>query len=267
MRWLAALSWGVLIFFALPLVVVIVAAFTDANYVAFPPAKFGVKWFGLAFEKPDFSTGLSLSLRLALCASVLSTALAAVTTGALVRMRPRASRLGVSFFSLPVMVPVMLIGFSTLQLLAVLGLGRNFWGLLLGHLVLTMPFAMRILYSAFSSFDRSLELAAYTLGTGYIRTALRVTLPTIFPAVVASLSLTFLLSFDDVVVAVFLSAPTVRTLPVVIFNHLDQSLSPDLLAVSAIIIAVSIVMILIVERSVGLGKVFGMKGFERQAPG
>ena len=253
---LGVVSWVVAFFVALPLVVVVAAAFTSANYVAFPPVAFGTRWFGQALASPEFREALALSLELAVATSLIATILATGVVWCLRGASPRTQRTGVAFFSLPLMVPVVLIALSSLQLWASLGAPRSMALLLVGHLILTTPFALRIMNAAFSMLDPTLEMAAHTLGTTQWRTFLRITLPGVKAGITGSLALTFLLSFDDVVVAVFLAAPGVRTLPAVIFNHLDQSLSPDLLAISAVIIAISVAVILVALRVADIGMLY-----------
>jgi putative spermidine/putrescine transport system permease protein len=257
---LTLVSWTTAFFVTLPLVVVVAAAFTSANYVAFPPVAFGTKWFALALQSPEFVSALVLSLELAASTALIATTLATGIVWSLRARNPRAYRAGITFFSLPLMVPVVLIALASLQLWASIGVARSAWLLLVGHLILTLPFALRIMNAAFSMLDPTLEMAAYALGTSQWRTFLRITLPRVFAGVAGSLALTFLLSFDDVVVAVFLAAPGVRTLPAVIFNHLDQSLSPDLLAISAVIIAISVAIILAALRFAGVATLVSPAG-------
>lgn len=244
-------------FLVLPLVVVMGSAFTSAGFVDFPPAGFSLKWFAEAAETENFRSGLWLSTWLAITASIISTAAGLLVGRVVTKSRTRLARRIVGVLTLPILVPTVIFAVASLQFWTLLGTRLNFWTLLVGHVVITLPFAVRTLVVAYQSFDPRLEEAAASLGAEPRYIYRRIVLPAIAPGLVATVAFTALLSFDDVVVSLFLAAPRSEPLPVVMFTYLDQNITPALSAVSAVIVVISLAMIILLERVIGLGKLFG----------
>jgi len=125
-------------------------------------------------------------------------------------------------------------------------------GLILGHLVIAFPFVLRILITSLANLPPDLEDAARTLGASPSKVLSRVTLPLMTPALVASVSLAFLVSFDEVVISLFLVGQHLVTLPVQVFNYVNYRLDPQVAALSVVLVVISVVVVVVIERSIGV---------------
>jgi putative spermidine/putrescine transport system permease protein len=146
-----------------------------------------------------------------------------------------------------------------LQFFARHALPRDITALLIGHTIITMPFAIRFVTVALHGVGRDVELAAESLGADRWVVFHRVTLPLIRPGVAASLVFAFILSFDDVAVALFLATPSATTLPVRIYTYIDQNYDPLVTAVSSFIVLAAFLALGLIERTIGIGRLFGLR--------
>jgi putative spermidine/putrescine transport system permease protein len=256
---------GVLLgaFILLPLVVVVASAFTSAGFVSFPPQGFSLKWFVEAADTPNFRSGLVLSTVLAVVASAISTASGMLIGRLVTKSRSALARRIVQIFTLPLLVPTLIFAVASLQFWTFFGIRLSVGALVLGHIIVTLPFAVRTLVVAYQSIDPRLEEAAASLGASQFTIFRKIVLRGVAPGIISSVAFTALLSFDDVVVSLFLSPPGGQPLPVVMFSYLDQNVSPALSAVSVVIMAISLALVVLLERTVGLGSLFGVNQARR----
>jgi ABC-type spermidine/putrescine transport system permease subunit II len=148
----------------------------------------------------------------------------------------------------PLILPTIITGIAMLQYFNRLGFGTTYWGLVLGHVVITTPYVIRLVGASLSAIDPRIELAARNLGapplTAFLRTTGRIALP----GLAAGAAFAFITSFDNVTISVFLTTPRLVTLPVRIYNLLDQPIYPWLVAICSMIIAITTVLIIVIER-------------------
>jgi putative spermidine/putrescine transport system permease protein len=150
------------------------------------------------------------------------------------------------------MLPGILTGLALFQFYLLIGWGRTFPGLVLAHTVITMPYVMRTVTAMLATFDRSIEDAARNLGANEWRTFAEVTLPMIKPGIIAGGVFAFIVSFDQFPVSLFLVQPGIVTLPIEIFNYLKYDFDPAVAAAASISIALTVAVVLIVDRLIGL---------------
>lgn len=252
----------VLLFQLLPLIVVVDSSFTSAATLSFPGKGFSTKWFSVAFSNEAFLSGIRASLLLGVLTAIVATAIGTLAGMAIgMRSDKRILRSGFWLYLLtvPLLLPPLVTGLGSLQFWSHMDVGLGLMVLVPGHLVLTLPYSVRIMAVSFSQVDPNIPSAAETLGAGRARVGWRVLLPLVRGGIVASLALTFLLSFDDVAVSLFLKSATFVPLPVVIFSYITQSISPDISAVSAVVAAGSVVLLVIVQKTIGLDHLFGIE--------
>jgi putative spermidine/putrescine transport system permease protein len=240
---------------ALPAVIVVVSSLSRTTYLTFPPQGLTLAWYWRAFESEAFMGSLALSTRLAVAATVLALAIGTPAAYAVDRYRFRGRELLQSFLISPLIVPLVVLAIGLLQLLTWLGLGQPFLRLLIGHVVITLPYVVRTMTASLALFDRSLEEAAMSLRATPWQVLRRVTLPVLLPGLLSSAVFCFVTSFGNITVSVFLSRGGQVTLPVQIFTYVEHSYDPVLAAVSTLVIAVTIAVIVVVERTVGLERV------------
>ncbi len=238
---LIAVNAAILLYLLAPIVVVVATAFGTSPYPVFPPAGLTLKWFERFLGSPDMvhSTELSavLSLTSTLCASAIGT-LAAL---ALVRHRFRAKAAISALLLSPILFPGVVLGLALLVAFTRIGLAQTFPGLVAAHTVLIVPFVIRLVMASLAAVDGSIEEAARNLGAGRLRTFFRITLPIIRPGLLAGALFGFIVSFDELVITLFLAGPGLQTLPIRIFSSIEYSSDPTISAISTCLIATWIV--------------------------
>ena len=247
----------VYVFVLAPIVVVLLASLTAAEYTSFPPQGLSLRWYLAIPAHPEFMESFRISLLVAVASGAIATALGTVAALVLVRHRfPGRDALN-AFFLSPLMLPAVILGIALLQFYTMVGITRTPFALVCGHLVITVPYVIRLVSASLAGFDRSLELAAMNLGATPWQAFRRVTVPLIRPGIVAGATFAVIVSFDDVSVALFLAGPHSTTLPVRIFSYIEQTMDPLATAVCSVLIVITLAAVLVIERSIGLGRLFG----------
>ena len=240
---------------ALPAVIIVAAAFTAGDSLRFPPEGFSLRWFQAALASGPFMGALWTSTQLACIATVISLALGLGAAFAIDRYEFRGRGAFRTLTLSPLVVPMVVLGLGLLQFLSWLRLNQTFVGLLAGHVLITLPYVVRTLSASLILFDRNLEQAAANLRASPWRVLRRITLPLLLPAIVSATVFAFVTSFGNITLSVFLGTSRSITLPVQIFTYVEHSYDPVLAAVSALVILVTLVLIIVVEKLVGVEKV------------
>lgn len=232
----------ILLFLALPILVVVVVSLSSATYLTFPPPAFGLRWYTAYFTSDDWLRSTWLSLWVAACVVALATllgTLAAVGIGRLPRaLRVPAAALIVS----PLIVPVIVAAIGIYYVFARYGLVGTPVGLILAHTCLAAPFVFISVSASLAGIDRRLEQAALSLGATPGGTFLQITLPLIRPGVIAGALFAFVASFDELVVALFLSGSDAVTLPRRMWDDVQYQIEPTIAAVSTLTIVLTVVL-------------------------
>jgi putative spermidine/putrescine transport system permease protein len=236
---------------ALPMLVIVAASFTETQTIEFPPYGFTWHWYGAIFDDTDLVDGVILSAEIALGAAAGAAVLG--TLGALFLARTGGAKreLLQSFFLAPLAVPHVLTGLAFLMTFSIVGL-VNAVGLCLAHIVICMPYVVRSVLSMLMSSDPSLPRAAAVLGASPFRSLLYVTLPMVRPAIVSGAVFAFLVSFNNVSISMFVASPQTATLPVVIFNRVDYVPNPSVVAIAALMILATFVILLVLDKAFSL---------------
>jgi putative spermidine/putrescine transport system permease protein len=235
-----------------PIVVVVVAAFTAADFIMFPPSGFSLKWFEKVLRDPDFIRPLWNSIRLGVAATVVSSLLAVPAAIALVRGALPGRRAIETFLLAPLTLPTIILAVGLLFFAARIGLTNSFAALLAGHVVITVPYMLRTVLGVYAGMNREVEEAAQVLGAKPWQVAWHVTLPAIRPGVIAGTIFSFLMSFDEVAVALLLTNSDTTTLPVSILSYLVYNYDPAVAAISTIQIAIVVAALVALERLFGV---------------
>ena len=254
-RLTAALAACGYAFLLAPLLVVCVLSVTSGQYLSFPPPGFSLRWYGALAANAEVLRAALNSLVLALI--VTAVALVAGLPAALAVARRQVPAWVAGVLSLPLLLPTLVIGLALLMVLQPLGLLATWLGLALGHLVVVLPFVVRLMTGAFANLPPHLEEAAATLGARPLRAFLLVTLPLAAPWAIAAAVLAFLLSFDETVISLFLVGPRLTTLPVALFHYAERRVDPLLAALAVTLVAVALVAVLAVDLLVGFPRTGG----------
>lgn len=244
-----------------PLVIVFAVSLTETGYMTFPPVGFTLRWFPAVASDRSLMDSMYLSLVLAVLSSVVVTAIGLIASFTAVRVRFPGSNLVETFLTSPRVVPTIILVLGMIFFFHAVGLYHTFLGLLCAHLVYVFPFAFRTLMSGVVSLDVRLEWSARTLGANWWAVFTRVILPGLKASVITSFIFTFISSFNNVTLALFLSAPGSRTLPVELFGRLHrEGMTPLVPAFSVLLGLAGIVIFVIVDKSVGFLQVRGAGG-------
>ena len=225
-------------FLYLPIVILIVFSFNASRLVTVWGG-FSTKWYVSMFANRGLMDAAWVTARVGVISATFATilgTLAALTLVRFTRFRGRVLFSGMVFA--PLVMPEVITGLSLLLLFVAMGLDRGFLTVTLAHITFTMCFVAVVVQSRLMTFDRSLEEAAMDLGATPVRTFFQITLPVILPAVVSGWMLAFTLSLDDLVIASFTSGPGATTLPMKIYSQVRLGVTPEINAVSTIMIAV-----------------------------
>jgi putative spermidine/putrescine transport system permease protein len=243
MRALSVLLVGlILAFLALPIVVVMVASFSSATYLTFPPPAFGLRWYDAYFGSQDWLRSTWLSLWIAAAVVVLSTLLGTLAALGIARL-PGALRVLASALILsPLIVPVIVVAIGIYYAFARYGLVGTPVGLIFAHTCLAVPFVVTSVGASLAGIDPRLEQAALNLGATPVGAFFQVTLPLIRPGVLAGALFAFITSFDELVVALFISGSGAVTLPRRMWDDLQYQIDPTIAAVSTVTIVLTVIL-------------------------
>lgn len=238
-----------------PLLVICLVAFTPENTLSIPTTSFSLRWFRAIFEHPDFVASFVNSLWLATLAATLSVAISVPAALAIDRYDfPGRNALNALFLS-PLIIPHLVLGVAFLRLFALIGATGSFAWLAACHVVVITPYVLRLVMAAFTGLDRSAEQAAMTLGASHWTVFRRVTAPMILPGITGGWLLAFINSFDELTMSIFVTSPQTVTLPVRMYMYATESIDPMMAAVSALMIALTAVAMLVLDRAFGLDKI------------
>lgn len=241
----------------LPLLLIFVISFSADSYLSFPPSGWSLRWYHEVLGNQRFMTGLRHSAIISAAVTVLSLAMGLPAAWALVRLDfPGRDFLRV-FVLAPLILPTIVLGLGILMIFTRLGLTATYPGLIIAHLVMTLPFTIRILQTTLSNLGQEIEYAAMTLGARPLQVFRLVTLPQLTPGIIAAGAISAILSFDEIVISLFIVGPRLSTLPVEIYRYVDERTDPMVAVMAVLLISVSLGIVLIVERSVGFTRAFG----------
>ncbi|MFC7622664.1 ABC transporter permease [Microlunatus sp. GCM10028923] len=243
-RW-PLLVFGLLVglWLFLPTLVIVPVAFNPRRSLAVSLSDWSPQWFREFFTDPRWLQALINSLIIAGQASVLATVLGTAAAFALQRLRGLSRRLVDGLLTAPVIIPVILLGIGVYFSFLRWGLAGTTAGLVLAHAVTAIPLVAQPVSAALSRHDRNLDRAAESLGASLPARVVQVTLPVIAPGVLAGALFAFVWSFDEVVMAVFLTSPRLQTLPVLMFNSVTQNVDPTVAAAAVLVLTGSTLVV------------------------
>lgn len=244
-------------FLLAPVLLVVPISFSADATMSWPPSGWSLRWYGAMLLQPDLGVALRNSLVLA---SVVTVGALAIATPAAIAIN-RGSFAGrdavLSVLTAPLLLPTIVIGLALLIIFVSRGLIGTWPGLIMAHLLVTVPYALRVLVTALGGLPAGVEDAAATLGAPPLQVFRRVTLPLMLPGVIAAAAIVFLVSFDEVVITLFIVGPQLSTLPVALYHYVEARTDPLVAAVSVLMVAFTLAIVLVLERAIGLRKAIG----------
>lgn len=252
---LLVFHWLFAAFMLAPLLMVVLVSFTDKGYIAMPFDGASWRWYAAILRDDEFMSAFYRSLALGAGAATLAT-LVAVPAGMAIawhRFPGRDAILGLLLS--PLMVPHVVLGIALLRFFTHLGASGTMWGLTAAHTVLVLPYVLRLVVAAATGFDRTVAQAAESLGASAWTVFRRVELPLIIPGVAGGWLIAFINSFDELTMSIFVASAGTQTLPVKMYNHIAHTIDPLLASISTVLIVLTLVLMMVLDRFYGLDRV------------
>jgi len=248
------------VFMLAPILIVCWVAFTPTGFLSIPVTEFSLRWFRAIARYPEFVQAFWSSIWLAALSSAFAVSFSVPAALAIARHQFRGREALSAFLMSPLMIPHVVLGVAFLRFFTQIGLGGSFIGLVVSHIVIVLPFALRLVMASAVGMDRALENAAISLGASDWTVFRRVTLPLILPGLASGWALAFIQSFDEVTMTVFIASPSMTTLPVRMFLYIQDNIDPLVTSVSAVVIAITVVFLVVIDRLYGLERLLAGRG-------
>ncbi|MGO4677649.1 ABC transporter permease [Bosea sp. 2YAB26] len=248
----------VLAFLVTPLLVTCLLAFDARSFLGpLPPPALSMRWFEKLVSLDYVTTGLATSLKIAVLTTAVDVLVGTAAAVALDRSNFHGRSLLMAAFLSPLIVPAVVIGFALLLFLSRIGIVDGFTRLLCGHIVITLPYVVRTVLASLTGRDRRLTEAALVLGATERQAFWNITLPLIRSGMITGAVFAFAVSLDDVAVSMFLTDPSTYTLPVALVSNMRASFDLTIAAAAVLLMAISAVLIIVLERFVGFDRLLG----------
>lgn len=241
------ICFGVLAFLILPIFIIAPISFNAGNLLAFPMPGFSTRWYASLLEGSAWTDAARNSLVIGIAATAIAMVLGSMAALGLSRMRSWLKPVIIGLVLSPVLIPIVITAVGIYFFFASVGLSGTYLGLILAHTALAVPFVVITVLASLEGFDHSLVRAASGLGATPLTAFRRITLPIIFPGIASGGLFAFVTSFDEIVVTLFLAAPTQRTLPRQIFSGVREYVSPGIAAVATLLMVFSALLLLAVQ--------------------
>lgn len=246
---LGAFAALVFAFLMVPLLVVFPISVSSASYLQFPPPGFSWQWYQRYLEDPVWIEATIRSFKVAILCTALSMGLGVPLSFALVRSRRRGMRIADRLVAAPIIVPNIIISIAIYSIFSKLQLIGQWYGIAIAHTILALPFVVILVSAGLRTFDEAQEQAAMGLGASWPVAVWRITLPQLRPSLISAAFIAFVTSFDELVIAMFLSGASM-TLPKKMFDNIMLEIDPT-------IAAVSVLQILLACLCLGIAALFG----------
>ncbi len=254
-RLLKGISLFTFLFILIPLLMIVVSSFSDSSVIRFPIEGFTFKWFKAVFKSRSFMSGLKTSFFLAIISASIAILVSLPLVYALYSRKTRWNQKILNFFLSPSLVPGIILGFLLFKVFVLeLRLPLGF-ALILGHVLLVLPYGVRILSAGLAEFDASIDEAARSLGCTRLQSFYYVILPHLKSSLVGAFMMSFITSFNNLPVSMFLKGPGVSTLPVALMNHIEYHFDPSVSALSVCLMLITFVLMYLFDHFFDVKKV------------
>lgn len=238
----------------LPTLVVVVVSFTSGYSLKFPPVGYSLRWYQALMDAWQLHFAAANSFEVACWTTALSVVLGVAAALAIARSEKWTARVLDSLFMSPLVLPALAFGLASLMFFSLIGLPISLVTLVIGHMVVCVPYVVRTTVAALAQLNPSLLESSASLGASQLYTFQRVTLPLIRPGILAGAFIAFMSSFDNVPVSLFLRDARTDMLPIRMWQDLEGKLDVTIAAVSGVMIAVTVIALIVMERVSGLSR-------------
>lgn len=244
--WLYVFCGFVFLYILIPVFIVGVMSFSGGDYLSFPPSSFSFRWYAAFFGSNKWLSAAWNSVRIAFGTTLLSVSLGLLAALGLAKMPRRGRKLVNTILVVPMMVPPIIAAVSMYLVYPKWGLLGTYLGVVVGHSCMALPFVIILISSALHSLDPNFYDAATTLGASPRRAVWEVVLPLILPSILSSILFAFIISFDEVIVSVFLVKTETATVPKLMFDSLRFEINPIISSISTLLVAITASVLLMV---------------------
>ncbi|MCG6121475.1 MAG: ABC transporter permease [Microvirga sp.] len=238
-----------------PIALVLLTSVSGSDYIRFPPEGFSLKHYVAAAGNRTFIDAFVTSVIVALASATLALILGGMAAVGITRYDFPGRNAIQGFLVSPLMIPTLVLGITLLHFYSLLRVTPSIVTIIGAHMIVTIPYAVRLLTASLAGIDRRLELAAMSMGASPLKAFVGVTLPNITAGLLGAFTFAAIMSFDDIGLSLFIAPSRSPTLPVAIFTYLDQTYDPMIIAVSSVMILVSVLAVLILDRAVGVSRI------------
>ena len=233
----------VLLFMILPNFVVFPISFSSATYLEFAPKEFSLRWYSDYFSRSEWVSATITSFKVAILVTFMSVSLGSLAAYGLVRGNFPGKDFFNSMIIAPMVAPILVTGVAVFMFFSKFGLNGTLMGFVIAHTVMATPFVVIVMTASLRGVSPVLEQAAMNLGANRFTTLKRVVFPMALPGMISSGLFAFLISFDELIIAIFISSPTVCTLPKKLWDGVRTEINPTIAAVSTILILLSVIIL------------------------
>ncbi len=235
------------VFLLAPIAAIVPLSFNGVSYLSYPLQGFSLEWYAAVFAPKPWMPALWNSVTIGLATTLLATTVGTLAAYGLGFAEFPGKRWIAGLLISPMVAPIVITALAVYLAFAPFGLVQSFWGLVLAHTVLAIPFVVITVTATLHGFDRNMVRAAASLGAGPLTAFRTVTLPLTAPGILSGAVFAFVTSFDDVVVALFLAGPEQFTVPRRMFNALRDKLDPSIVALAVFLVAISVLLLATME--------------------
>ena len=233
------------IFLIAPMIIVLIISFSSAPFLAFPPPGFSLQWYRKLFGDPAWVASLTASIEIVVPTGILAMTLGTAAAFGVSRGDFPGKRVVMGLLMSPIVVPIIIIASAIFGVYQIWGLNGTLFGFILAHTVLTVPYVLSTVLASFQMVDEQYERAALTLGAPPWTVFWRVIFPLILPGVLSGLLFAMVISFDELVVSLFIGSPTFRPVTVKMWDDVLGDIDPTIAAIGTLLFLFSLLVLLI----------------------
>lgn len=227
-----------LVVLLIPILILIPVSLSPTTYIVFPITEFSTQWYTDLFTDPEWALAFKNSMFIAICTTAFALILGIIIAAGLNTMKHRFQMIATEYFRLPQSVPIIVTAIAMYSLLSSLQLAGTMTGLIICHTMVAIPFVVTTISAGLVKMGHQYENAAISLGAGRLRAYKDIVLPMLLPSIGSAALFAFLTSFDEIAITLFVVSPSVITLPMKMYDGINQSIKPTLAAFSTIIVAI-----------------------------
>jgi ABC-type spermidine/putrescine transport system permease subunit II len=236
--------WAVLIFMIMPNFVVFPISFSSATYLEFPPKSLSLRWYHDYFSRSEWVSATITSFEVAILVTFISVILGSLAAYGLVRGRFPGKNFLNSLIISPMVAPILVTAVAIFILFSRVGLNGTLTGFIIAHTVMATPFVVIVMSASLRGVPIEMEQAAMNLGAGRLTALRKIVFPMALPGMISSGLFAFLISFDELIIAIFISSPRITTLPKKLWDGIRTEINPTIAAISTLLICLSVIILL-----------------------